>query len=197
MDSSDAKAEARENPRTRRVRRLILDTAIEVLLTRGAHHVTAAIVAEQADVARTTIYRHWPDQGSLLLATIDALTTPHALEQLPGPLEHDVRLTLERLRERLVARQVRKVFGALAGYASQDEAFGEGQRRFVEQLTMPTMAALQDAQKRGELDKRVDCSLEATLLTGPMLHQYLALRSEITDALIDDIVQRWLAAMSA
>ncbi len=50
----------RVNPRTRRVRKLILDTATEVLLEQGAFDVTVYRVAERADVARTTIYRHWP-----------------------------------------------------------------------------------------------------------------------------------------
>lgn len=64
-------------PRRRRVRQVIVDAAVEVMLTDGAEHMTAMLVADRTDVARTTIYRHWPDQASLLLATIDAVTFPH------------------------------------------------------------------------------------------------------------------------
>lgn len=186
--------ETRENPRTRRVRALILETAVEVLLECGANDVTASVVAERADVARTTIYRHWPDQLSLLLATISMLTTSHHPGSPSGPLADDVPLELERLRSRLVLREVRSVFGALAGYAAQHEAFAEAQRHFVEQLTQPTVDVLEAAQQRGELGPDVDCAFEATLLVAPILHRHLALFEKITDTLITEVSQRWLAA---
>ena len=65
-------------------------------------------------MARTTVYRHWPDQGSLLLATIDALTAPHRTHQSSGELVDDVSSRLRSLRTRLEVRDVRSVFGALA-----------------------------------------------------------------------------------
>lgn len=182
----------RVNPRTRRVRELILQTAIEVLIDRGAHEVTAARVAAQADVARTTIYRHWPDQRTLLLATIDALTAPHRPTATVGMLDIDLRTVLDMLRTRLVTHDVVSVFGALSAYAAQDTAFTEAQRRFVEQLTQPTLDVLTSAQDQGVLGADIDCQLEATLLAGPLLHQHLALHREITDELIDEVAQRWL-----
>lgn len=191
--SNEPSAEAtRLNPRTRRVRGVILGAAVEVLLERGAWDVTAARVAERADVARTTIYRHWPDQRALLLATIDALTSPDHRTRTVGRLEVDVRTVLGLLRTRLITHDVVSVFGALAAYAAQDNAFSEGQRRFVEQLTQPTADVLAVAQERGVLGVDVDCELEARLLAGPLLHQHLALHREITDDFIDEITGRWL-----
>ena len=86
MEGEDEKGERSENPRTRRVRELMLSTAVALLLEGGANEVTAARVAERADVARTTVYRQWPDQLSLLLATIKSLTTSHRPISNPGPL---------------------------------------------------------------------------------------------------------------
>ena len=185
----------RENPRTRRVRELILQTSVEVLLECGASDITAAIVAERADVARTTIYRHWPDQRSLLLATLEVLTKPRQTESADGPLEDDVRQSLERLRTRLVTREVRSVFGALAAHSTQDAAFRDGQQLFVRQLTRPTVAILEAAQLRGELESQIDCAFEATILTAPLLHQHLGLFDEISDELIDAVIARWLSVM--
>lgn len=193
MSNDSSTGEGRVNPRTRRVREAILSAAIELLVERGAQNVTAARVAEHADVARTTIYRHWPDQRALLLATIDALTAPHHPTPTVGRLDQDVRTVLGRLRTRLVTHDVASVFGALAAHAAQDDAFSEGQRRFVEQLTQPTADVLAHAKERGALGVDVDCELEATLLTGPLLHQHLALHHEITDGFIDEVTGRWLA----
>ncbi|NQU36653.1 MAG: TetR/AcrR family transcriptional regulator [Actinobacteria bacterium] len=192
MSSESSAGEGRVNPRTRRVRGVILSTAVDVLLERGAHDVTAARVAEQADVARTTIYRYWPDQRTLLLATIDALTSPDHQTPTVGRIEVDVRTVLGLLRTRLVTHDVVSVFGALSAYAARDNAFSEGQRRFVEQLTRPTADVLTAAQGRGALGVDVDCQLEASLLAGPLLHQHLVLHSKITDGFIDEITRRWL-----
>ena len=193
MSNESNMGEGRVNPRTRRVREVILSAAVEVLVERGAQDVTAARVAEQADVARTTIYRHWPDQRALLLATIDALTSPDHQTPTVGRLEVDVRTVLGLLRTRLVTHDVASVFGALSAYAARDNAFSEGQRRFVERLTKPTVEVLAVAQERGALGVDVDCELEASLLAGPLLHQHLALHNEITDDFIDEITRRWLA----
>lgn len=188
-------AEPRENPRTRRVRRLILDTAIEVLLECGASEVTAVVVAERADVARTTIYRHWPDPQSLLLATVAAMISPHDTTSPTGPLADDVRSELDHLRKRLIFRQVRSVFGALASHADQHPDFQDAQRLFITGLTERTLNALEAAQLRGELGADRDCEFEARLLVGPVLHQYLVACDDISDQLIDEVATRWLATI--
>lgn len=194
MSNKESAEESRVNPRTRRVREVILAAAIEVLLEQGAQDVTAARVAERADVARTTIYRHWPDQRSLLLATIDALTASHQPTPTVGRLDEDVRTVLDFLRTRLVTRDVVSVHGALAAYAAVDNAFSEGQRRLLEHLAQPTADVLTLAKEQGALPEDFDCVGEAMLLAGPLLHQHLSLHAEITDHLIDEVARRWLAA---
>lgn len=185
--------ETRLNPRTRRVRKAILDAAVEVLLTGGSREVTPSRVAEHADVARTTIYRHWPDQSSLLLATIDSLTAPHFPASSHGPLDVDLRTNLQGLRTRLVTRDVRRVFAALASHAAYDGAFVVAQRRFITRITQPVVDTLQAAQDRGELDAGLDSQLEATVLTGPLLYEHLVMHNDITELLVEEVAERWLA----
>ena len=183
----------RMNPRTRRVRQAVLAAAVEVLLSEGPKYVTAVRVADQADVARTTIYRHWPDQASLLLATIDALTSPHHPTPELEVFDRDLRSALHNLRTRLVVRETRAVFGALASHAHQDEAFAAAQRRFVEQLIQPVADLLEAAREQGEVGSEMDALLEATLLAGPLLNRHLMLQADIPDDLIEAVAARWLA----
>lgn len=182
----------RVNPRTRRVRKVILDAATDVLVNRGAHEVTAARVAEHADVARTTVYRHWPDQRALLLATIDALTAPDHRTPVAGYIDVDIGTVLGQLRTRLTSHDVASIAGALASHAAQDRAFSDGQRRLMQQLARPTMVVLLAAQEQGLLNGDLDPEFEAMQLAGPLLHQHLALHDEITDDFINEIAQRWL-----
>ncbi|MDG2114719.1 MAG: TetR/AcrR family transcriptional regulator [Actinomycetota bacterium] len=182
------------NPRTRRVRRVILDAAIEVLLELGVGEVTAQRVAERAGVARTTIYRQWPDQPSLLLATIGALTAPHRPSTSTGDLRSDLTRDLTNLRHRLIVREVRPVFGALAAFSAKDQAFSAAQRLFVERLVEPVVNSLRAARQRGEVHGWLDDELEASLLAGPILHQYLLAHRDVTDEFIEEVVTRWFAA---
>ena len=192
MVSNPYPANVRMNPRTRRVRQVILDAAVELLLTDGPDQVSPTRVADRADVARTTIYRHWPDHASLLLATIDAVASPHHRPPGVGVLARDLRSSLENLRTRLVVHESRPLFGALASHSHHDEVFAAAQRRFVEQLVRPVAAVLEAARERGEVDGVLDCQLEATLLAGPVLHHHLMLHADISDDLIETVLARWL-----
>jgi len=184
----------RMNPRTRRVRQVILDAAMQVMVESGADDVTAARVAERADVARTTIYRHWPDQPSLLLATIDHLSIPHWTPDDVGDIETDLRTMLTALRSRLDRNKAREVFGALGSHAAHDKAFAQAQRQFVNRLAQPIQTILEGAQKRGDLDSKLDAQREAAILAAPLLHRHLMLLEPITDELIEASLGPWLRA---
>lgn len=196
MNMSPLRARA-ENPRTLRVRQLILDSAIELLVRGGAREVTAARIAEETGVARTTIYRQWPDQPSLLLATIDALVAPHFPAPGSGDLEDDLTTALTNLRTRLVTRQVRPVLAALVDYATRDDAFVSAQRRFVEGLIQPTVDVLDTARRRGELPATLDCSVAAMTLTGPLFQRFLLMQETIGDDLIDEVTSRFIRSQPA
>ncbi len=154
--------------------------------------MTAHRIAEETGVARTTIYRQWPDQPSLLLATIDALVAPHHPAPSTGDLRADLTTALTNLRTRLETRRVRPVFAALVDYATRDEAFVAAQRRFVEGMIQLTCDVLEAAQRRGELPATLDCSVAATALTGPIFHQFLIMQADVDDDLIAEITSQFI-----
>ena len=63
----------RVDPRIIRSRRAILEAALAELADRGYGAFTIDGVATRAGVARSTIYRHWPDRAGLIADAIDAL----------------------------------------------------------------------------------------------------------------------------
>ncbi len=182
----------KENPRTTRVRQVILDAAGELLLKNGANDVTATRVAAETGVARTTIYRHWPDQASLVMDTINCMVNPHYDTPSSGNLEADLSGALTGLRTRLETRKVRPIFAALIDFTSRDEAFVPTQRRFVEALIQPTAQVLEEARERGDLPDRLDCAVSATLLAGPLVHQHLVMCEPIDDDLIEKITSQFV-----
>ena len=183
----------KENPRTARVRGIILDSAVEILLDQGAGEVTANRVAEQTGVARTTIYRHYPDQASLVLATIEALVSPgRPAHTTVGDIEADLTSALSGLRVRLTQRQVLPLLGALLERASHDDTFIPAQRRFVRALIDPTTVVLEEAQGRGDIDSDLDCSEAAAIVVAPLLQAHLLKREKIADSLIAQSVTQFV-----
>ena len=164
------------------------------MLERGADQVTAVNVAERADVARTTIYRHWPDQASLLLATIDDFGTPTFEPSMEGDLEVDLRDSVAKLAQRLAARKTRLVFSALATHAHHSETFAVAQQNFVRHLANPIQMVLEASIERGDLASTCDCEFEASLLAAPILHQHFMLYGELSADLVNAVVDSWLEA---
>ena len=118
------------NPRTTRVRQVILDAAGDLLVEHGAGEVTASRIAQETGVARTTIYRHWPDQSHLLLDTIDSLVAPHSPTTFTDDLEADLMTALSNLRARMTRQPFRQVFAAYRGSvgAGRDSGGGDSSR---------------------------------------------------------------------
>jgi AcrR family transcriptional regulator len=182
-----------ENPRTTRVRQVILDAAVNLLIERGASEVTASRVGQETGVARTTIYRHWPDQSSLLLDAVDTLVSPHAPTTVTDDLEADLIRALSNLRARMVKKAFRQVFAALLGYANQDQTFVAAQQRFVNGVLQPINDILTAAVNRGGLSASLDIDEACATLAGPLFHQHVMLRERITDDFITSTVDRFLA----
>lgn len=170
---------------------MILDAAVELLAQRGAHEVTATRIAEETGVARTTIYRQWPDQASLLLATIDTIIAPSYEPSTTGDVMADLHQALTNLRRRLQVRPVHPIFAGLVDLASRDDDVVEAQQRFIAGLVQPITDVLETACETGLLPADLDCALATTSLAGPLLHQALIMRQSIEDELIDLVVAQF------
>ena len=181
------------NPRTTRVRQVILDAAGDLLVEHGAGEVTASRIAQETGVARTTIYRHWPDQSHLLLDTIDSLVAPHSPTTFTDDLEADLMTALSNLRARMTRQPFRQVFAALLGHANRERKFVAAQQRFVNGVLQPINDILTAAIDRGDVSPTVDIPQACAALAGPLFHQHVMLRESIDDHLITSTVHHFLA----
>jgi AcrR family transcriptional regulator len=69
--------------RSRSVEERILDAAADCVIAFGVERVTLAEIARRAAVSRPTVYRRFPDTGSILAALLTARIT-HALDAVPS-----------------------------------------------------------------------------------------------------------------
>ena len=181
-----------ENPRTTRIRGIVLPAVIELLLAEGAGAVTALRVSEHAGVARSTIYQHWPDQQALLLDAIDRIITPHVPTSITDNLEDDLTTALFTLRKRITTQPFRALFATLLDHANRDRAFVAAQRRFVKGVLQPIRDILTASAQRGDLPPTVDVDDAAVQLAGPIFTQHIMLRATTSDELITNTTKHFL-----
>ncbi len=183
------------NPRTTRVRQVVLDAAIDLLIKEGAGALTAVRIAEKTGVARTTIYRNWTDNTALLLDAIDKLISPHVPTSISGNLEEDLSAALSNLRMRMAKRPFRVIFAALLDHANRNRDAAGAQRRFVNGVLQPIQDVLEDAKGRGVFPSTTDVETASAQLAGPLFTQHVMLRTEISDRLISQTIAQFLDRM--
>ena len=180
------------NPRTTRVRQIIVDSAAGLLIREGAGAITAVRIAEETGVARTTIYRHWPKSTALLLDAIDRVVRPHVPTSITDDLEADLMVALNNLQLRMKKNPFRLVFTALLDHANRDRELVAAQRRFVNGILQPIQEIIAAALQRGDLPATVHVETASAQLAGPLFLQHVMLRTTISEELISETITQFL-----
>ncbi|HHC08670.1 MAG TPA: TetR/AcrR family transcriptional regulator [Actinobacteria bacterium] len=183
------------HPQARRTRSLMLDAAYRLLAEHGPAAVTHLRIAEEAGVSRATVYRHWPDRGSILL---DLLRRGTELRVTPPPPDADL-LTRVTLLLRSFAAALSgeggRVLAAMVGLAEWDEDVAAALRQMAG--IGPGMLAdlLGRGVAGGELDPSVDVSLLVDRLIGPLYLRRLLYREPIDDERVERLVAATLVPL--
>ncbi len=175
LDTGEARRSALSNdPRAQRSRMAVLAAAIEELGAVGYGPFSIESVAVRAGVAKSTVYRHWPDKLAVIM---DALETFH--QQLVPPVTGSPREHLVDLITHVAAILFDSPFAAcipaLVDGAQRDQAvaafhFGYGTARRAE-----LAAVIRAGIDAGEISPTTDVDLAVVMLLGPLF--YLRLMS--------------------
>lgn len=152
----------------------------------GQSAVTPTRLVQMTGIARSTIYRHWPDSTSIIADALAQSSRSINFEPT-GNIEDDLRLYLFQLRDvlespkaALLATQIElaehdpEISNMLAGVGSH-------RSQIIQNLLN---------------DNASDFSSSHAMLVGPLFSQRFFLRQPITDQLIDRIVTAYLVSVS-
>jgi len=154
--SEDGVARAAGRPRSDASHRAILEAAHAILVETGLKSFSIEAVASRAGVARTTIYRWWPDKSMLVNESfLNAFQPQLSFTQTDSPAD-DFRSLLASLAKALSGPDGR--IAALVVAQAQSEP--ETQRMFLEEFSTPlrrhSTALLQAGIKRGQFRPDLD-----------------------------------------
>jgi AcrR family transcriptional regulator len=182
--------------RSEDARRKVLDAGAQLLSSDGVPGFTIEAISKRSGVAKTTIYRHWPDAGLLLVDTLRS-----TIEQIPTPNTGSLQDDLEQLLARLAPcddaeadEQTRLLFGVLQR-AADDEALRAAFDDLMRERFGPIRTVLELARARGDIDSGLDLELGVDLVIGPLLHRHLMRRQPVDPAVTATIVRHVTAGL--
>ena len=189
-------AAVRLDPRVARSRQAVLSAAAELLAELGFGRVTIEAVASRSGVARTTIYRHWPDLHHLLAEALESVMDP-CIEADTGSLRGDLTISLSGLARTLTTSAAAGVLTSMIDAAERDPRIADLQRTFTQERRKATRTAIERAVARGEIAADVDVHVEASLIAGPLFYRRIVSREPLSDAFVAKIVATTCARLGA
>jgi len=155
------------DPRIERTRRLVLHAAVALLAESGYSGATIEAVAARSGVAKSTIYRHWPNRLELINDAFHELKPP-----APVPTEGDVRDRVVALLEHVARSMAGSLWSsclpALIDAAERDPECRELHSRMAHAGRQTLVDVLLGGVERGELPADTDAEVMADALAGPI-----------------------------
>src|SRR5260370_39779246 len=150
----------RGRPRDRDAGARILRTALRRVERIGFRPVSMEAIAAEAHVARTTIYRRWPNKATVIMDAFLAEVGPEiAFPELPSALES------LRIQMKLLARAFRGRPGLLIRSLLAEAQFDpELKRAFRDRWIMKRLAAAQRVIKAGILTAELPSATDPAVL---------------------------------
>ncbi|MEO6881414.1 MAG: TetR/AcrR family transcriptional regulator [Mycobacteriaceae bacterium] len=171
------------DPRVERTRLHVLQQARELIAADGTGALTYTALAKRAQVTRPTLYRHWPTPTELLVDLV--LQGGPTLYPYPGTdAPTVVRAFLRSLRDGMGDPALAGAFSALISAAEHDPTA----RSALHEVTQNRQAALNTLLAPSSVHIQPP---ELAQLSGAVLFQRFIARTDVTDAFIDEVTDRW------
>ena len=173
----------------------VLTATLDLLTDTGLSRLTIDDVSKRSGVAKTTIYRHWPNRNALIVDACLRMTDGDDEPPDTGSLEGDVKAILTNLAELLVTARWSSILPSIVDAAERDPEIAEVHSKLQRWHAAPLRAALERAALRGEISPDIDLSAMAAALRGPLYFRRWFSRDPINDSFVNLIVQTVLAGV--
>lgn len=170
--------------------------ATEVILDRGIVGFTIDEVAKRSGVAKTTIYRHFPDTNDLVLSAVHA-TVDYAEAPDTGSLRGDLAEFLRRILPNFTDFKSRAAYYELWAAQLRNPELIERNRTLFESPQSAIPLLLERWQERGEVSSNIDLLTAFEIIDGPFALRSIIAPHSLTTIDIDALVERMVLQLQA
>ena len=193
VDGGTDRNQAPLDPRVERTRAAVLEAASALLVEGGAAAVTIDAIVERSRVARTSIYRHWPNRSAVLAATFAHLIPEISQSDPDLPAEGGLRQVMQRFSAELESAPWVAVLPAFLESARHDDELRGLFVQFVEARKAPFATAVIRAVDAGLLPRDTGVDEAVLQLAGPLVFSRMV-RGESDGRFADRLVDLLLAS---
>jgi AcrR family transcriptional regulator len=183
------------DPRILLSRERVLTTTLDLLTEAGLDELTIDDISRRSGVAKTTIYRHWPNRSALVIDACSRMTDSEKAPPDIGSLEGDVRAILTNIAELLGTARWSSIVPSIVDVAEHDPAFADIHGRIQRGHAAPLRTALDRAAHRGEIPSTTDRNAIAAALLGPLFYRRWFSREPIDAKFLEMIIQSTVAGL--
>lgn len=183
-------------PRSEEARRKVLEATAELIIEDGVAKVTMEEVAARSGVAKTTIYRHWPERPALILDTVGQtfrrVATPDT-----GSLREDLLAFFNGMVRADLSGKVGRMMPCLIDAASRDPEMEQLLARLGVEREQPIRTIVGRAQQRGELPMELDDRVVVGTIVGPIVFRKVMQRAQIDSDYIERCIEVAITGLRA
>jgi AcrR family transcriptional regulator len=177
------------DPRIERTRRVVRLAALEELAEAGYGSFTIESVAARCGVARSTIYRHWPDKVTLIADAFDTLNQqPRPATPQPESPRERIRVLLTHLAAAMADSVFARCLPALVDAAARQADLAAFLHAYNERRRGALTAAIRDAVGAGEVSPTVEPELAGLALAGTIIYRRLMTAAPFDPADVDALM---------
>jgi AcrR family transcriptional regulator len=183
-------------PRSEEARRKALAAAMDVIVEKGVGDLTIEEVAQRSGVAKTTIYRHWPERASLIIDTVRS-SFEHVSTPDTGTLRGDLEAFFGGMVRADLTGKVGQLMPCLIDAAGRDAEIELLLDRIAIERQQPILAIVARAQQRGELPADLDPRVVVGTIVGPIVFRKLVWRQPLDAAYLMGCLDDAIAGLAA
>ena len=158
-------------PRDEQSRKSILASAFRLLERRGYEGMALELVAKEAGVGKTTIYRWWPSKAALAVESFFAETVTELAFPQSGSAAEDFRLQLQQLARLLRSKRGQVIAALIIGSRTDDELLAAVQQKWLKPRQLWGRARMAEAVANGECVPNVNTILALETLYSPLYNR--------------------------
>jgi len=180
------------DPRIERTRRVVLDAAAELIGECGMGRTSIEAISERCGVARSTIYRHWPDRSNLLRESVQERMKPID-DTETGDLRTDLLNVYQYLGLLLSDPETGPLVASCVAESKRNPEIAALLAKSGENRHKASSRIIRKAIDRGDLPSETDADQMADDLGAGVFFRALIRNQPVDEAWIETHVDRYIS----